>query len=100
MKKIFDLEQFVMCCRFSRRCGIPQNSSVCKWVGVFFVVRHRSKRKVETRSLEAFVLACKKLSLFEQVFVMEKFCLNVAEIANCSNPGLEIKTITTFFSNV
>ena len=59
--------------------------------GGFFVVRHRSKRKVETRSLEAFVLACKKLSLFEQVFVMEKFCLNVAEIANCSNPGLEIE---------
>ena len=68
--------------------------------GGFFVVSRRSERKMQARSLEGFVLACKKLSPFEQVFPMEKFCLNVAKIANWSNYGFEIKTTTILFSNV
>ena len=68
--------------------------------GVFFAVDRNLLSNPKTFSLEPVVLACKKLLQFEQVFLRENFCENVAEIAKCSNYGFEIKTVTTFFSNV
>ena len=47
-------------------------------------------------SLESVLLACKKLLPSEQVFLIEKFCLNVAENAKCWNPAFWNKLETVF----
>ena len=59
-------------------------------MGVFFAVDRNLLSNPKTFSLEPVVLACKKLLQFEQVFLRENFCENVAEIAKCSNYGFEI----------
>ena len=65
-------------------------------MGVFFAVDRNLLSNPKTFSLEPVVLACKKLLQFEQVFLRENFCENVAEIAKCSNYGFEIKSKSRF----
>ena len=80
-----------MCCQVLRRCGISQNSNVYKLVEKFFPGRCNFFSNPKSLSLERVLLACKKLLPSEQVFLIKKFCLSVAEIAKCSNYGFEIK---------
>ena len=77
------MEKLCMCCRFSRRCGIPPNSNVYKLVEGFFPGRWNFFSNPKSLSLERVLLASKNLLLSEQVFLMKKFCLSVAEIAKC-----------------
>ena len=65
-------------------------------MGFFFAVDRNLLSNPKTFSLEPVVLACKKLLQFEQVFLRENFCENVAEIAKCSNYGFEIKSKSRF----
>ena len=51
-------------------------------------------------ALDFVSVACKHLLTSRQVFLMKKFCLNVAENVKCRNSWPKLKAVTTFFFRI